>query len=40
MKDTPKHIIEMQRKMIHSKTEEEHSKMGAEMIVAYLKNSR
>lgn len=32
MKDTTKQILEMQRKMVHSKTEEERSMMGAEMI--------
>lgn len=32
MKDTSKQIIEMQRKLIHSKTDEERSMMGAEMI--------
>lgn len=32
MKDTPKHIVEMQRNMIHSKTEEERFLMGADMI--------
>jgi RecA/RadA recombinase len=32
MKDTSKQILEMQRKLIHSKTEEERSIMGAEMI--------
>lgn len=32
MKDTPQHIIEIQRKLIHSKTEEERSMMGADMI--------
>lgn len=32
MKDPPKHIIEMQRKLTYSKTEEERSMMAAEMI--------
>ncbi|WP_020403510.1 hypothetical protein [Gracilimonas tropica] len=32
MKDTPKHIVEMQRNMIHSKSEEERFLMGADMI--------
>lgn len=32
MKDTPKHISDIQRKIIHSKTDEERSQMGAEMV--------
>jgi predicted helicase len=32
MKDTSRQITDMQRKLIHSKTEEERSLMGAEMI--------
>jgi hypothetical protein len=32
MKDTPQHISEIQRQIIHSKTDEERSIMGAEMV--------
>lgn len=32
MKDTPRHISEMQAKIIHSKTDAERSLMGAEMV--------
>jgi hypothetical protein len=34
MKDTPQHIIDKQRQIIHSKTDEERAQMGAEMFNA------
>ncbi|WP_421773250.1 hypothetical protein [Gracilimonas sp.] len=37
MKDTPRHISEMQAKIIHSKTNEERSIMGAEMVDSVYK---
>ncbi|MCH2449335.1 MAG: hypothetical protein MK198_04245 [Gracilimonas sp.] len=32
MKDTPQDILDIQREIIHSKTDEERSLMGAEMV--------
>lgn len=32
MKDTPQYISDIQREIIHSKTDEERSLMGAEMV--------
>lgn len=37
MKDTPRHISEMQAKIIHSKTNEVRSIMGAEMVDSVYK---
>lgn len=37
MNDTPKHISEIQRRIIHSKTDEERSAMAAEMIDSVYK---